>query len=258
MTETCPDKMLLLHGLLDGELDAVNSVAIETHLKTCAGCADELSRLQSLRQALADRQLRARAPAALRQRIEESLTSATATAAPMRRTRLKARAAAPWFLSGGFAALAAGVAIVAILPRDDDAGLPQQLVAGHVRSLLAQHLTDVATSNRHVVKPWFNGRIDFAPPVVDLADQGFPLVGGRLDYIENRVVPALVYHRRQHTINLFIWPAADHPAPHAAAKRDGYSLACWTSQGLVFCAVSDIDAAELHAFETTFIQQTGS
>ena len=132
-----------------------------------------------------------------------------------------------------------------------------QVVASHVRSLLASHLTDVATSNQHVVKPWFNGKVDFAPPVPELADQGFPLVGGRLDYIEGRVAPAIVYRRRLHTVNLFVWPAGDAASPiDHSARRDGYSLVEWTQGGLRFWAVSDIDLVELKQFRRLFADRS--
>jgi anti-sigma factor RsiW len=136
-------------------------------------------------------------------------------------------------------------------------GLDRQLVASHVRSLLADHLTDVATSNQHVVRPWFNGKVDVAPPVPELADQGFPLVGGRLDYIDGRVTPAIVYKRRLHTVNLFVWPAEGHGlARGRTARRDGYSLVEWTAGGLRFAAVSDIDMADLQQFRAAYVARS--
>ena len=126
-------------------------------------------------------------------------------------------------------------------------------MASHVRSLLANHLTDVATSNQHVVRPWFNGKVDIAPPVPELAPQGFPLVGGRLDYIGGRVVPAIVYKRRLHTVYLFVWPAEGRLLNETrSVRRDGYSLAEWTQGGLRFAAVSDIEPAELQQFKAAF------
>jgi anti-sigma factor RsiW len=121
--------------------------------------------------------------------------------------------------------------------------------------MLASHLTDVETSDQHTVKPWFNGRIDFSPPVVDLAPQGFPLVGGRVDYIGGRVVAALVYRRHGHIINLFVWPGS--PASQLTAAREGYNLDEWSADGLSFWAISDVSAADLAAFRDNFSKQAG-
>ncbi len=136
------------------------------------------------------------------------------------------------------------------------AGLEDQLVASHVRSLLADHLTDVATSDRHTVKPWFNGRIDYAPPVPDLASDGYPLAGGRLDYAGNCVVAALVYRRRAHVINLFVLPHDRETATKTAARHDSYSVVHWTQSGLDFWAVSDIETGDLEAFHQAFARAT--
>ena len=146
-------------------------------------------------------------------------------------------------IGGAIGALAASLALFAFIPQGE--GLEGQLIDAQARSLEAQHLVDVTTSDRHVVKPWFNGQIDFAPPVVDLKDQGYPLVGGRLDRVAGRRVAALVFYRGPHTINLFIWPG-DGPASPALEKKDGYSLVHWGANGLTFWAVSDVDAAGPH------------
>jgi anti-sigma factor RsiW len=131
--------------------------------------------------------------------------------------------------------------------------------AGHLRALAAPQPFDVASSDRHVVKPWFNGRIDFAPPVVELAPQGFPLVGGRLDYLDGRPVAALVYRRRLHSINLFVRPAPALASPVAATtRRDGYSLVRWVAGGLEYWAVSDVDTGDLQAFRTAFRKASGT
>jgi anti-sigma factor RsiW len=131
----------------------------------------------------------------------------------------------------------------------------QELVSSHVRSLQPGHLTDVQTTNQHVVKPWFNGRIDFSPPVPELADQGFPLAGGRLDSINGKTVAAIVYHRRLHTVNLFVWPSKD--AAQRSFIKDGFAVTEWSRNGLRFAAVSDIPQAELRQFHELFEQQSG-
>ena len=152
-------------------------------------------------------------------------------------------------MSGSGAAVAASLALFLLLPAGP--ALETQLVDGHIRSLQAAHLVDIPTSDRHVVKPWFNGRIDFAPPVIELADQGFPLVGGRLDRVNGRSAAALVYRRRAHVINVFVWPGPA-PATPITERREGYALIRWGQGGLTFWAVSDIDPADLQTFQKTF------
>jgi anti-sigma factor RsiW len=247
----CPDKAMLLQGLLDGELDAVNAAACEAHLKTCEACAAEFRRLQALRETMAAPGVAYRAPERLRAGIEAML-AAEAPSAPAPRRRFAAWAAGGLGGLGGL--VAAGLAVMLVLPQVTEAGVERQLVASHVRSLMANHLTDVATSNRHVVKPWFNGKVDIAPPVPELTDQGFPLVGGRLDYVDGHVAPAIVYSRRLHTVNLFVWPADGQvPAGTRVVRRDGYSLVEWAQGGLRFAAVSDIDPGELKEFEAAYV-----
>lgn len=249
----CPDKDALLHGLLDGELDAANAQAFEAHLKTCPGCAAAFNELQGLKARISAPGVAHRAPDSLRAQIEAMTAPAAEPRRPLRR-------AAPWALSGGFAAIAATLAVMLVqptllglaVPGVAVAGLEDELVASHVRSTLAEHLVDVQTSDRHVVKPWFNGRVDFAPPVIDLIDQGYPLVGGRLDYIDHRVVAALVFHRNRHVVNLFIWPSKGDGREPDAVARGGYSVVHWTSRGLEFWAVSDIEAKDLKSFEDAF------
>ncbi len=244
----CPDKEMLLHGLLDGELDAANTAAVEAHLKTCPGCAEAFRGLQGLSARLSAPGVAYRAPDALRARIE----AMAATPEPKPR---RLRAAAPWALSGGFAALAATFAVMLSLP--NTAMLEDELVASHVRSTMEQHLVDVETSDRHTVKPWFNGRVDFAPPVVDLKDEGFPLVGGRMDYVDGRAVAAIVYRRNKHVVNLFVWKDRPGLLPERApTAHAGYSIVHWTQNGLQFWAVSDVEARDLEAFHQAFAKLT--
>lgn len=249
----CPDKTHLLHAHFDGELDALNSEAFETHLKSCPDCAAALAELQALRGRLADPALRPSAPAALRARIDRALAAERSRSI----ARPLGQRALPWAMSGGFAALAATFAVLAMLPSQTE--LADELVADHVRSTLAAHLVDVGSSDRHTVKPWFNGRLDFAPPVVDLAAQGFPLIGGRLDYLDNRVVAALVFRRNKHVINVFVRPEPKGLTPPALARpHEGYNLVRWTERGLEFWAVSDVEAADLRALRDAFKAQTGA
>jgi anti-sigma factor RsiW len=248
----CPDQELALHAFADGELDAMATAVLETHLRGCAACREALAEIEAVRAALADPSLRLKAPEVLRARVE-------ALSAPERRP--VAPRGFDWRVFGGggaVGALAATLALFLIVPQMAAPNLPDELVASHVRSLQAAHLVDVATSDRHVVKPWFNGRIDFAPQVPDLAEQGFPLVGGRLDVIDGRTVAALVYKRRLHSINLFVRPAHGVNLLGASAtRRDSYSLAHWTAGGLDYWAVSDIDQADLDLFRRTFVATAG-
>jgi len=265
----CPDKLLLLQAHVDDELDAANALALEAHLRFCRVCAEELARIEAVRAMLADADLGHAAPVELRSRIEALIAAPSVPGAVPRSSPDRTSATSHprlGFTGGGALAvgrswgsglatgLALSLALVLALPQFTRVGTEDQLVANHVRSLsLESHLTDVATSNRHVVKPWFNGKIDFAPPVPELAAQGFPLIGGRLDYIDGHEVAAIVYKRRLHTINVFVRPVGTLSLPGGiAAKHDGYSLVRWTNAGLEFWAVSDIDLDELQLFHRTF------
>ena len=244
----CPDKELLLHALADGELDAGNVLALEAHIAGCASCAAELAAIREVKARLTADRPGYEAPAGLRAKLDAALAAAEEPAPPRRRLQIET-----WVMSGAVGALAASLALVAFIPTG--ASLESQLVDAQARSLEAQHLVDVGTSDRHTVKPWFNGKIDFAPPVVDLAPQGYPLVGGRLDRVSGKRVAALVFRRRAHVINLFIWPGEASAEP-ALEHKDGYSLVRWGDAGLVFWAVSDVDSPDLVQFQQDFAAAT--
>ena len=327
----CKDRELLLHGLLDGELDAANTLAVEAHLKQCQACAAQFKRMQTLRSRLRAPGVAFEAPAALRARIAAVVGKGTVggtavgsavgrlavsgaaandggvsdaanqdgnsgastevsgdprqtgyagarggadqeapalvppvgvgtAPVPLRRAGPsgevpgRRKPASTWAWAGSVTALAASLAFVLFfyIPREDVA---DELVAGHVRSLLAAHLVDVQTSDRHVVKPWFAGKVDFSPPVLELADRGFPLIGGRLDYIEGRVVAAVVYRRRQHIINVVVWPAGAHPTLARVSRHDGYNVASWVQGGLEMWAVSDVEPGDLQQLRAAFEAQ---
>lgn len=239
-------------GYLDGELDLVRKIEMEEHLERCAECAREVESLQSLRAALRGNHLAYAAPAALRERVLSTLPSAPAKELPKRRSPW--RLPPVWQWAAGFAVLAICAAVAwRILPGlgtgPDEQRIAAEVLTSHVRSLEANHLADVASTDQHTVKPWFNGKLDFSPPVEDLASDGFPLVGGRLDYLAGREVAALVYTRRLHVINVFVWPGATRTlSARARAPRQGYNTIEWSRGGFHFWAISDVNSGDLTEF----------
>jgi len=237
----CAESHLFLHAHADGELDVAKSLDLERHLKTCSACAGENKSVRYLSAALRQASLRYDAPNSLRRdvrRMARSLANET-------RPRLFQSLQLWKYLAFG----ATAVAFVAIVLRPGifvQDQMSNEAVASHVRSLMAEHLTDVASSDQHTVKPWFNGKLDFAPSVKDFAAEGFPLIGGRLDYLNGRPVAALVYRRNKHFINVFVWPAGHSGGGKVAIKdRRGYSVINRETIGLHYCLVSDLNAKEL-------------
>ncbi|OAI54559.1 hypothetical protein AYO44_14695 [Planctomycetaceae bacterium SCGC AG-212-F19] len=241
----CPDVQQLLHPYADGALDLMRQVEVEAHVAACPACADQEKNLRSLRAVLAAPELYYRAPAGLRARIHGVMPPL----APARRRpalQLAAMAAGVLLVIGASATL--GILLARSGTFRDDR-LAEWVVASHVRSLQVEHLTDVASSDRHTVKPWFRGKLDFAPQVPDLAKEGYPLTGGRLDYLADRPVAALVYSRRLHSINLFTWPAAsDEATAVRGLARQGFHIRHWQRAGMTYWAVSDLAEPELDGF----------
>jgi anti-sigma factor RsiW len=243
---TCDEAEILLHALIDGELDAGHAREVEAHIAGCAACAAELAAYREMKQAVAGADLRYTAPPRLRRRIEAALPQTTQ--APSRRAVLRG------FAMGSAVSAIAATGLVAIVLRNDDAQrIESEIVSAHLRSLQAGHLTDVISTDQHTVKPWFNGKLDVSPPVVDLTAQGFTLIGGRLDYVDARAIGAIVYRRRAHVINLFVAQTAS--TERRAAKLEtiqGFNIRRWSDRGLNYWAVSDLAADELAEFGDKF------
>ena len=242
---TCDEAEILLHALIDGELDAGHAREVEAHLAACTKCAAAARDYREMKQMMADGALRYTAPPELRRRIEASLPQAEA---PTRRALLKGFA-----MGSAVSAIAASGLFAVILRGDDETRLQGEFVSAHLRSLQANHLTDVVSTDQHTVKPWFNGRLDVAPPVVDLASQGFALIGGRLDYVDGRPVAAVIYRRRQHVINLFVAQGAGiEPRAATTETVQGFNIRRWSERGLTYWAVSDLAKDELANFGEKF------
>jgi mycothiol system anti-sigma-R factor len=269
----CKEVINLIDGYLDSELDPVTNQTVEQHLRDCPNCDRAYKAHGSLMRAIGSASPYHKAPAGLRERIQSSLREEVAEqpmrdlSQPARRAYPKPQAGAKTVLVGtpwNWLALAAALVVAAIIifnfvPRlrpGADQLLATQLIASHVRSLMANHLTDVASSDQHTVKPWLDTKLDFAPAVPDLSTKGFPLLGGRLDYLDNRPVAALIYQRRKHFINLFVWPIESNAANATKTmSRQGYQLLHWVDSDFNYWAVSDVNANDLQTFKQDFDEQ---
>jgi anti-sigma factor RsiW len=244
----CEEAQEVIHAYLDGELDPVHNLAVEQHLQECTACARSFQGQQSLRKVMAGGSLYFEAPKGLEQRVRSAVRQAGKAESPRwswPRAWSWPRVLAPL----AAAAVALLIAMPLILRTSTEDQLSQEIVSAHVRSLMANHLTDVASTDQHTVKPWFNGKLSFSPPVIDLAVQGFPLIGGRLDFVENHPVAALIYQHRLHFINLFIWPSAhvSHTAEESRSQQ-GYNSIHWSQGGMEYWAVSDMNQHDLRDF----------
>jgi anti-sigma factor RsiW len=246
---TCAESEILMHALLDSELDAGHAREVEAHLETCARCAAHLQTYRGLQHAMSSAQLRFAAPERLRRRIEAALPSP-----PIRLHTAGRRGVLKGFMMG--AALSTAMAaslVIAVIAPDGDQRVLGDVISAHVRSLQADHLTDVQTNDQHTVKPWFNGKLDISPPVVDLTAQGFRLIGGRLDYVNGKAAASIVYLRRRHVINLFVAQAAGvEDQKEKLQTMQGFNIERWSARGLDFFAISDLNAEELREFVDKF------
>lgn len=251
----CPERELLLHGLADGELDAANALAMEQHLQNCSACAAAYRDILRHKQILKSESLRFGAPVAFRDRMRAAIAEEAPTArhsegkAPIALVRpSRARPATIGRAGAIISAMALAASLILFVNvMSFKPGLDNELVAAHVRSLLVTHLTDVASTDRHTVKPWFLGKLDFGPPVADPDPKDYPLIGGRLDYLHGRVVAALIYKRGGHVINLFVWPSSEQLS--GVTELEGYNIVRWTERGFFYAAVSDLNLKDLRGFQ---------
>ena len=239
----CHDAQSCLPGYLDGELDALTSIQYEQHVHECSACSNALAEQKALQSAMKADALYYKAPDNLRSRLHLALR-------PGRGRRFRSVA---WRWLAVAACLLVSATLGSLLTQwllapSKQARLAEEIVACHIRSLQLDQvrLVDVKSSDRHEVKPWFDGKLDFSPRVIDLAQQGFPLRGGRLDYVDGRPIAVLVYQRRKHVINVFVWPDAAQPDTQPTMQtRQGYHLFVFTRAGMSFWVVSDLESNEL-------------
>jgi anti-sigma factor RsiW len=282
MRVNCTEARALLHAYADGELGLESALEFERHLEQCVDCTRERAALAALSAALGDPALRFSAPDALRRRVDAALAGEATTAAatgpraPSTRTAAWRRGwsvgrgdgggllgwAAGWVVAGAALAMLALVMFNGSRGRWRpfgngalfDGGAPADVIArevltSHLRSLMPGHLMDVISTDQHTVKPWFDGRVDFSPPVADFAAAGFRLIGGRLDYLDGRPVAVLVYQRRKHIVNVFVWPSPDgSQSAIENTTHDGYNLLHWRRGGMNYWMASDLNAQEMSNF----------
>ena len=255
----CGETRRLLDAYVDNELDVRGALEIEEHLGYCLACGAEERELRELQTCARANLTRYELPAELEARVRAALhvEALSAPASDDEKSSRAPPAARPARRARRWAALAPVAAAAALLvvagprlwPQPSEGSVAGAVVAAHVRSLLANHLTDVASSDQHTVKPWFQGKLDYSVAVTDWAAEGFPLVGGRLDYVEDMPAAALVYKRAQHVVNLFVWPSkGGSNDPLQPLSRRGYSVYRWAKDGMNYWAVSDLNDGELQKF----------
>ena len=239
----------LIEAYLDDELDAAQHSAIEQHLPTCANCSETYARLRKQKAIIRAAAPYYSPPPSLQQSVRNALRrSGRAKAKPVPEVPWR------WLTIAASLLLVVSVSwnVAQLRPRSSEAQVADNVLSDHIRSLIGTRLVDVPSSDQHTVKPWFAGKLDFSPEVKDLETQGFPLLGGRIEYLAGRRVAALVYHRRQHVITLFIWPDSSSSDVDAGISRNGYNLVHWTSGPMTYWAVSDVSASDLEKFRNLY------
>jgi anti-sigma factor RsiW len=247
----CTSSRELLGAYLDEELDAGLQTEVQSHLAACHACSDAYARLRERQADIRSHAPRYEAPVVLLASVRKALRD---EAANQTRAGLKTNRSWGWVAIAASILLCISVGWNLVLLRSrtpERDVLAENLLSSHVRSLIGTHLVDVPSSDQHTVKPWFNGKLDFSPDVKDLTSQGFPLLGGRIEYISERPVAALVYGRRKHIINLCTWPATAAPGV-SRWSRQGYNLVHWSKGGMDYWAISDITVEELQQFRDLY------
>ena len=249
---SCEFSKTVLHGYLDGELDAARAADFERHLVSCSECVTALEAQERLRSSILHANLYERAPSTLRNEMQKKFAAQGRAA-----THVPAH---PWWR---WAAVAATFVLAVFLGwrmlsvmrgNGGETTLASAIVDAHLRSLQPGHLEDVQSTDQHTVKPWFDGKLDFAPPVHDFVTQGFPLQGGRLDVVHGRTVAVLVYARRKHMINVFVWPTSESDSEALSGSQLGYQWIDWRKGGMEMCAVSDVSADDLAQLQQLLMQ----
>lgn len=253
---SCDYSSTLLHAYIDGELDAMRASEFESHIEGCRECTASLGVAESLRSSMQRAQLYETAPVELRRKLYAEMKSPTKLPRPSPVPFWR------WVAVAAALVLVSTVAWIALPRLRQDSTqtasvTATELIDAHIRSLQPGHLMDVTSTDQHTVKPWFDGKLEFIPPVHDFMDEGFPLLGGRLDVLGERNVAAVVYGRRKHFINVFVWPTKepDTAGVHGPGSRQGYQWVHWRHQGMEYCAVSDVNGQDLHELAQLIIQQ---
>ncbi len=242
----CNEIKTVLNAYLDKELSLVQKEQVMQHLKSCDSCSEDYAALSQVKDAVKFGNLYVSAPGHLKKCVSEKLAQSEGASLFLSGLTNKLAYSIPGLL---FGVLLSWATMSYLDTRQDRDALLQSLTSAHIRSLMASHLTDIASSDTHTVKPWFHGQLDFSPPVIDLTSQGYPLIGGRLEYLSNGSAAALVYRHRQHTVNLFIQPKSAQTVRIQSTPYKGYNIIYWDDDVLSYWAVSDLNLSDLGDFQ---------